>query len=66
MAVSIKVVSHSTNNMKEPSRMTPGMSSRLAARTRMTRRKRMVKLDVTIAKVKSLETLAIPYQLDVC
>lgn len=54
----MRVVSHNTNRMKEPSNMTPGMSSRLEARTRMTMRKRIVRPAVTIAKVNNLPKLA--------
>lgn len=58
-AVSIRVVSQSTHNMKEDIRMTPGMSSRRAARTRMRRRKMSVKLEVTMPKGKSLGSVSL-------
>ena len=58
MAVSIRVVSHSTNRMKDPSSMTPGIKSRLEARTRMTMRKRIVRPAVMIANGNSLKMLA--------
>jgi CDP-diacylglycerol pyrophosphatase len=53
-AVSIRVVSHSTNSMKAPRMMAPGRSCRRPARTSMARRKRRERLAVTIANGNSL------------
>lgn len=58
MAVSMSVVSHSTNSMNAPISIPPGMSSLLDARIRIIRRNMIVKDAVTIANVKILSMLA--------
>ena len=54
IAVSMSVVSQSTNRMNELKRMTPGISNRLAARMRIMRRNMSVNPAVTIPNGKSL------------
>jgi hypothetical protein len=51
----MSVVIHRTNNIKEPSRIPPGINMRRDARTRIMMRKRTVKPPVMTAKVKILE-----------
>jgi len=58
MAVSMSVVSQSTNKMKEPRRMTPGISNRRAARMRIIRRNISVKPAVTTPNGKSLQDMS--------
>jgi hypothetical protein len=53
-AVSIRVVSHSTNSMKAPRMMAPGRSCRRPARISMPRRKRRERPAVTMANGNSL------------
>jgi hypothetical protein len=54
MAVSMSAVSHSTKRMKLPSNIMPGMRRRCDARMRIRRRKRRVREETTMVKVKSL------------
>lgn len=54
MAVSMSVVSHRTNRMKDPRSMMPGMSMRCAARTRIRMRKSRVNEAVTIPNGNNL------------
>ena len=51
MAVSIKTVSQRTKSINDPIRIAPGIRKRLAARMRMTKRKRIVRPLVMIAKL---------------
>lgn len=54
IAVSMSVVNQSTNRMKAPSRIPPGINIRLEARTRIMSKKSIVSDAVTMANVKSL------------
>lgn len=65
--VSMRVVSQSTNKMKDPRRMTPGISIRWAASIRIIRRNMSVKPDVTMPNGKSLRDVSclVPSVVDV-